>query len=114
MRRRWNVVGDEEVPRQRLARHRLIAVKVRDTARGQKRIVDLKSRAVLSKTAQAASAMMSGLRAWRIRCSPPSRFLIAAVAIMDLGHNAFTAMPFGRSSPARPSTTRLMPNLAML
>ena len=41
------------------------------------------------------------------------RFLIAAVAIVVRGHRALTAMPLGRSSPASPSTTMLMPNLAI-
>src|SRR5262249_38670367 len=40
--------------------------------------------------------------------------LIAAVAIVVRGHSALTAMPLGRSSPASPSTTMLMPNLAIV
>src|SRR5262245_66522522 len=52
---------------------------------------------------------MSGVRDLRIMASPPSRFLIAAVAIVVRGHSALTAMPLGRSSPASPSTTMLMP-----
>ena len=57
--------------------------------------------------------MISGVRDIRITRSPPSRFLIAEVAIVVRGHSVFTAIPFSRSSPARPSTTRLMPNLAI-
>ena len=57
--------------------------------------------------------MISGVRDMRIIASPPSRFLIAAVAMVVRGHSALTAMPLPRSSPARPSTTRLMPNLAI-
>ena len=36
------------------------------------------------------------------------------VAMPVRGHRALTAMPSGRNSPARPSATMLMPNLAML
>ena len=64
------------------------------------------------KMRQAASAMISGLRERAIMASPPSRFLIAAVAIVVRGHSALTAT-LPRSSPARPSTTRLMPNFAI-
>ena len=39
--------------------------------------------------------------------SPPSRFCTAAVAMTVRGHSALTAIPFGRNSPARPSTTEL-------
>ena len=38
--------------------------------------------------------MISGVRDMRITRSPPSRFLIAAVAIVVRGHSALTAMPF--------------------
>ena len=43
------------------------------------------------------------MRDARIIASPPSRFLIAAVAIVVRGHNALTATPLERSSPAKPS-----------
>ena len=56
--------------------------------------------------------MISGVRDMRMTRSPPRRFLIAAVAIVVRGHSALTAI-LPRSSPARPSTTRLMPNLAI-
>ncbi len=56
--------------------------------------------------------MMSGLRDMRMMASPPSRFLIAAVAMVVRGHSALTAI-LPRCSPARPSTTRLMPNFAI-
>ncbi len=64
-------------------------------------------------TRYAASAMISGVRDIRMTRSPPSRFLMAAVAMVVRGQSALTAMPFARSSPARPSTTRLMPYLAI-
>ena len=38
---------------------------------------------------------------------------MAAVAMVARGHSALTAIPFARSSPASPSTTRLMPYLAI-
>ena len=62
----------------------------------------------------AASATISGLRARAMAGSPPSRFCTAAVAITVRGQSALTAMPFGRSSSARPSTHKLMPYLAMV
>ncbi len=37
--------------------------------------------------------MISGVRDMRITRSPPSRFLIAAVAMVVRGHSALTAMP---------------------
>src|SRR5262245_65724286 len=61
---------------------------------------------------QAASARIAGLRARGIIASAPSRFLIAAVAIVVRGHKALTAI-FPRNSPASPRTTRLMPNFAI-
>ena len=57
--------------------------------------------------------MISGLRDICTVSSPPSRFLIALVAIVVRGHSAFTAIPLARNSPASPSTTRLMPNFAI-
>ena len=38
-------------------------------------------------------SMIEGLRQRRIACSPPKRFLTAAVAIAVLGHSALTATP---------------------
>ena len=67
----------------------------------------------LRKIMCAASARMSGVREARITASPPSRFLIAEVAIVVRGQSALTAIRFRRSSPARPSTTRLMPYFAI-
>jgi len=55
----------------------------------------------------------SGVRDMLINLSPPSRFFTAEVAIVVRGHSAFTAT-LPRNSPARPSTTRLMPNFAMV
>src|SRR5262245_7072004 len=77
------------------------------------RKLPVKLREGLWNTRYAASAMISGVRDMRITRSPPSRFLIAAVAMVVRGHSAFTAMPLSRSSPASPSTTRLMPYLAI-
>src|SRR5262245_36805924 len=66
----------------------------------------------LAKIFAAASARISGVRDMRMMASPPSRFFIAAVAMVVRGHSALTPI-LPRVSPASPSTTRLMPNLAM-
>src|ERR1041384_3911173 len=58
--------------------------------------------------------MIAGLREPFMAASPPSRFWIAAVAIVVRGHSALTAMPSRRSSPAMPSTHMLMPYFAMV
>src|SRR5438132_12140844 len=58
--------------------------------------------------------MIAGLREPRIAFAPPSRFWIAAVAIVVRGHSAFTAMPADLNSPAMPSTHMLMPNFAIV
>src|SRR3954463_3794386 len=57
--------------------------------------------------------MISGLREPFIAASPPSRFLIAAVAIVERGHSALTAI-LPLYSPAMPSTHMLMPNFAIV
>ena len=44
----------------------------------------------------------------------PRNFLIAEVAMVVRGQSALTAMCLGLSSPARPSTTRLMPYFAIV
>ena len=46
--------------------------------------------------------------------SPPSKFLMAAVAIAVRGQSALTATPCSRNSPAMPSTHMLMPNFAIV
>ena len=48
----------------------------------------------------------------RMIVSPPTMFFTAEVAIVVRGHSALTAT-LPRSSPASPSTTRLMPNFAI-
>src|SRR6476659_877387 len=58
--------------------------------------------------------MMSGLRDAIIMFAPPSRLLIAEVAIVVRGHSALNAMPADLNSPAMPSTHMLMPNFAIV
>ena len=77
------------------------------------RKLPLNSRAGFWKISHAASARISGVREARMIASPPSRFLIAAVAIVVRGQSALTAMPRARNSPAKPSTQRLIPYFAI-
>src|SRR5205085_6953710 len=46
--------------------------------------------------------------------SPPSKFFTAAVAIVVLGHNAFTAILYFFNSADSPSTIILMPYLLIV
>ena len=71
------------------------------------------SRAGRTRIAWAASAMISGLRLRFTIASPPSRFWIAAVAIVVRGHRALTPI-FPSNSVAIPSTHMLIPNFDMV
>ena len=68
----------------------------------------------LLRTAYAASAYTSGLRARAIASSPPSRFCTAAVATSVRGHSVFDAMPSSRSSSAIPKAHSVIPYLAIM
>src|SRR5687767_5921368 len=63
---------------------------------------------------KAASETISGLRLCFTRSSPPNKFFTAAVAIVVLGHNAFTAILYFFNSADNPRTIILIPYLLMV
>src|SRR6478735_3403069 len=109
--RRPAAVRHEKVDLQRLARIDTILVEIRYAFRCKEGVIDEKVPGEALRLFK-ASARISGLRERRIMVSPPSRFRIAAVAIVVRGQSAFTAT-LPRNSPASPSTTRLIPNFAI-
>ena len=72
------------------------------------------SRDGLLRTAYAASAYTSGLRARPIASSPPSRFCTAAVATSVRGHSVLEAMPSSRISSAIAKAHNDIPNFAIM
>src|SRR6516225_9217557 len=91
---RRRIIGHEEGGRERLARVHAVFLEVGDALGGEEGVVirklPVKLRDGLWNTRYAASAMICGVRDIRITRSPPSRFLMAAVAMVVRGHSALT------------------------
>ena len=73
------------------------------------KVLPLVERGSRTRTAWAASATISGVRARAIASSPPSRFCTAAVAMIVRGQRQFAPMPASASSAATPSVIIVIP-----
>src|SRR5262245_37174294 len=117
-RRRLGIVRHEKVRSQRLAWVDPVGIEIADPLTGEEGVVDQKSagEAFGWLLEDQMGGVGENLRLARHANDgvATSRFLIAAVAMVVRGHSALTAIPLGRSSPASPSTTMLMPNFAIV